>query len=82
MEEILVGNFKASKDEKGLWVYKHDPEIFFKSNVKNLKIKLTDKPRYKVVLEIENDFKKNTDKFLSNLTIDIVKKLKQLSNEK
>lgn len=72
----LDEKFIAEKNDKGIWIYKAN-EIL-KQDKKVLKKKYHDLPRYKIVVQYENEFKKETDNFLIELTKDLVKKLKQI----
>ena len=69
--------FTASKNDKGIWIYKSNPGAF-KFNAKVLKKKLHDLPRFKVILQYEKAFKNECDDYLKNLTLNIVKAMKRI----
>lgn len=70
--------FIASLDDKGLWVYKAIESEIFKKDTKTLKKKYHDLPRYKLVIEMEDAHKKEVESYLSEMIIQVVKKLKNL----
>lgn len=75
----LDKKFIAEQNDKGIWIFKADESVLFKQDTKTLKKKYHDLPRYKIVVEYEKEFKDDTDKFLKDLILAMVKKLKDIS---
>lgn len=70
----------ATKNEKGIWIYKAIPvnSDAFKKGTKVLTKAQHDKPRYKIVNEIEDAFKKEVNLYLSEQTLSVIKTMKNL----
>lgn len=61
---LKVGNFKATQNEEGEWIYKAEsPKL--KSG--KLKAKYRDLPRYKAIYVIEDEYKKSFDSLLKDM---------------
>lgn len=79
-DDVLVvdDKFIAQRNKAGLWVYKANESVLFKKGTTVLKKKYHDLPRYKIVNQYENAFKKQCNDFLNLMTIGLVKKMKQI----
>ena len=72
--------FTASLDDKGNLIYKADESKLFKQDKKTLKKKYHDLPRFAIIVEMEDAYKKNIDTHLINMAKQVATKLKQLAN--
>jgi hypothetical protein len=77
--EIKVGNFIATQDEKGDWIYKADNQNQFKKKDGSLKAQYKDMPRFDLIIQLE---KKTTDMYEQTLTQSINQVAKQIKNIK
>lgn len=69
----------ATRTNGGNWTYKSVLVAdLFKKGTKILKKKEHDKPRYKIIVQYEDSYKKQLDNYLYQTTIALVKKMKQL----
>lgn len=70
---IKVGNFEATQNDKGEWIYKaENPKL--KSG--KLKAKYRDLPRYKAIYKIEDEYKKDFNSMLKKMFNEIKLTLK------
>lgn len=74
---ILNNSIKVEKDAKGLFIYKSNQDQVFKKDSTILKKKYHDLPRFKVILQYEENAKSNVDIFLKETTLDLIKQLKK-----
>lgn len=76
--EVCDGKFIAARDKKGLWLYKAVDSKLLKQDKKTLKKKYHDLPRFKVVLQYEEQFKNQFNSYVAEMAKDLTRKLKQL----
>lgn len=76
--EVCDGKFIASRDKKGLWIYKAVDSKLLKQDKKTLKKKYHDLPRFKVIPQYEEQFKKQFNSYVAEIAKDLTRKLKQL----
>jgi len=77
--KIFDNKFTVEKDEKGLLKYTANIDAIFKAYIrKPLTKKEHQKPAFQVIIEIESNAKKSASEYFENLTLDLVKTLKNL----
>jgi hypothetical protein len=72
--KLLNDSILASRDEKGVWIYKSNPQAPFKKNG-NLKKEYKDLPRFPAIVEYEREEMKDFDRLLHESIKDISIKL-------
>lgn len=70
-----IGNFTASQDEKGQWIFKGKTPKKLANSVK--KATYRDKPQYPVIYKIEDKFKKDGHDMVTDIGVQIIKALKK-----
>ena len=79
MEIKLLNNaILASQDEKGSWIYKANPQAPFKQNG-TLKKEYKDLPRFKAIVQYENEEVKDFNSLLEQSVKEISHKLLSFS---
>lgn len=70
--------FVAYQNDKGVWLYKATDTQLLKQDKKTLKKKYHDLPRFKVIPQYEEQFKKQFNSYVAEIAKDLTRKLKQL----
>lgn len=75
MEDLKIGNFTYNKDDQGNWVYKADKITPFKKNG-NLKAQYKDLPRFKAIVQYENqevkDFQNSLEQSIKDVSLKLI----------
>lgn len=81
--KLLNNTIIGSQDEKGNWIYKSNPDLKFLPFKKNGALKATykDLPRYKAIVEYEQQEMKDFNNRIAEAVKDISLKLLSFSNQ-
>jgi len=77
--KLLNNSIIASQDEKGTWIYKANEQTPFKRNGV-LKKEYKDLPRFKAIVEYENEEVKDFNTLLEQSVKEVTQKLLSFSN--